>query len=215
MTPYYSDDLVTIYHGRAEDILATPERMQGVDVLLTDPPYGIDWDCDYRRFTQGPSGKRQGGPSFRAYPAVQGDKQPFNPKPWLSFPTVILWGANCFLSGLGEGSLLVWYKRDRDFLAQGEAAWMNRGKAVYVYKEPVEKMQRERVHPTQKPISLMVWCLEKAGGSGTVLDPFMGSGTTLVAAKSLGRKSIGIEIEELYCEIAANRCRQEVLGLSA
>jgi DNA modification methylase len=68
-----------------------------------------------------------------------------------------------------------------------------------------------RVHPTQKPLPLMRWCLTLAPDAQTILDPFMGSGTTLVAAKLEGRKSVGIEISEKYCEIAANRLRQRVL----
>jgi site-specific DNA-methyltransferase (adenine-specific) len=70
---------------------------------------------------------------------------------------------------------------------------------------------RQRVHPTQKPIGLMEWCICKVTGK-TVLDPYMGSGTTLVAAKQLGRKAIGIEIEERYCEIAVKRLSQGVLN---
>lgn len=71
----------------------------------------------------------------------------------------------------------------------------------------------KREHPTQKPISLMFWCLSFAPQAETIIDPFMGSGTTLRAAKDLRRKAIGIEIEEKYCEIAARRMQQEVLPL--
>ena len=67
-----------------------------------------------------------------------------------------------------------------------------------------------RVHPTQKPLDLMRWCIDQASEPTIILDPFMGSGTTLRAAKDLGRKAIGIEIEEKYCEIAVNRLKQEV-----
>jgi site-specific DNA-methyltransferase (adenine-specific) len=69
------------------------------------------------------------------------------------------------------------------------------------------------MHPNQKPIALMRWCIEKCP-PGTVLDPYMGSGTTIRAAKDLGRKAIGIEIEERYCEIAAKRLAQGVLDLA-
>jgi site-specific DNA-methyltransferase (adenine-specific) len=72
----------------------------------------------------------------------------------------------------------------------------------------------KRFHPTQKPISLMGFCINDTSAQ-TILDPFMGSGTTLRAAKDLGRKAIGIEIEEKYCEIAAKRMSQEVLNLTA
>jgi site-specific DNA-methyltransferase (adenine-specific) len=69
-------------------------------------------------------------------------------------------------------------------------------------------------HPTQKPLEVMTWCINQApDGCVSILDPFMGSGTTLRAAKDLGRKAIGIEIEERYCEIAAKRMQQEVLAL--
>jgi len=73
----------------------------------------------------------------------------------------------------------------------------------------------ERDHITQKPIEVMRWMMDAVAPGGLVVDPFMGSGSTLVAAKESGRRSIGIEIEERYCEIAARRCSQEVLGLGA
>jgi DNA modification methylase len=71
--------------------------------------------------------------------------------------------------------------------------------------------EKERWHPTQKPLSLMTWCIRLAGDVQTILDPFAGSGTTGRAAKDLGRKAVLIEREEHYCEIAARRMRQGVL----
>jgi site-specific DNA-methyltransferase (adenine-specific) len=97
-----------------------------------------------------------------------------------------------------------------------ELAWTNSprtsvSKVVIEWNGLLGKEQA-RVHPTQKPLALMVWCVEKYSEQHqTVVDPFMGSGTTLRAAKDLGRKAIGIEIEERYCEIAAKRMEQEIL----
>jgi len=72
---------------------------------------------------------------------------------------------------------------------------------------------KDRQHPTQKPTELMKWCISFAPSANTILDPFMGSGTTLRAAKDLGRKCIGVEVEEKYCELAVKRLNQEVLAL--
>jgi DNA modification methylase len=139
----------------------------------------------------------------------------------LRFPKVIIWGANYFSDLLPLGRWLVWNKRDEGpsrVLADGELAWHNcEGKSVRVFNwfwvgcYRKGEMNDPVVHPTQKPVSLMRWCIEITT-SGTILDPFMGSGTTLRAAKDLGRKAIGIEIEERYCEVAAKRLEQGVLA---
>ncbi len=209
MKPYYEDAAsgITIYHGDCREILPTLPK---VDLVLTDPPYGINFDTDYTRFTSGFDVQR------KVHKPVHGDGYEFDPTPWLKFPHVILWGANCYGSKLPRGSLLVWDKRHRNgtaFLADAEVAWMNHGYGVYIYSQTWQGCLRSEPiqHPTQKPTSLMCWCIGKAATEGLILDPFMGSGTTLVAAKRLGRRAIGIEIEERYCEIAVERLRQQTL----
>ena len=92
------------------------------------------------------------------------------------------------------------------FLSDGEIAWMKGGYGVYCYRDL--RAPGRTNHPTEKPVGLMRWCIGRTRAP-LVIDPFMGSGTTLVAAKSLGRRVIGIEIEERYCEIAAKRLVQE------
>src|SRR5439155_10684648 len=99
------------------------------------------------------------------------------------------------------------FRNGKAFLADAEVAWMKDGHGVYIYSETSQGFVRSEPgqHPTQKPVGLMQWCIEKSRTRGTVLDPFMGSGTTLVAARNLGRRAIGIEIEEAYVRIAINR----------
>jgi DNA modification methylase len=88
---------------------------------------------------------------------------------------------------------------------------MKGGEGVYCFRETGYKSNEPRFHPTQKPIALIRWCVTKT--EGVILDPYMGSGTTLVAAKTFGRPAIGIEIEERYCEVAVRRLAQGVLPL--
>ena len=210
MTPYYQDDAVTIYHGDCREIAPTLARDIAV---VADPPYGMAWDG---RVTGGRNGTNPGGVSSFFGQRVRGDNEPFDPAPWLDFPEVILWGSNHYGQRLPVGTTLVWVKRNDEsfgsFLSDAEVAWQRGGHGVYCYRDTGYKSE-DRYHPTQKPIALMRWCIARTTRP-TILDPFMGSGTTLRAAKDLGRKAIGIEIEERYCEIAANRCRQEVLGLA-
>lgn len=212
MTPYYQDGTVTIYHGDCRELL--PQLR--ADVLVADPPYGIHYS---------PRGGGRGwtAKTFTGRDLVQGDDQPFDPLPLLTVaPAAVLFGANHYASRLpASPSWLVWDKRDglvsNDF-ADCELAWSNLGGPARLYRHRWSGALRDsergtpRVHPTQKPLSLMTWVLELCP-PGTVIDPYMGSGTTLVAAKNLGRRAIGVELEERYCEIAARRCAQEVLPL--
>ena len=210
--PYYEDGSVTIYHGDCREIVP---GLSGVDLLLADPPYGMAWNG---KVTRGRNGTGKKGPTRSFGSSIVGDDVAFDPRPWVTFPKVILWGFQHYAAHLPVGSVLVWLKRYDDgfgsFLSDADLAWMKGGHGVYCMRDvSLQGDSRNRRHPTEKPLPLMQWCIIKAGDVDTVLDPFMGSGTTLRAAKDLGRKAIGIEIEERYCEIAANRMRQEVLAL--
>ena len=212
LTPYYEHAGITIYHGDCLEILP---QLGPVDAVVTDPPYGMGWDTA-DLFRKGNNrARRRPGRNYNK--PVHGDHQPFDPSPWLDFGQVVLWGANHYAARLPVGATLVWIKRlDHafgSFLSDAEIAWKKGGCGVYCFRDlSMNAITNQRAHPTQKPLRLMRWCLEKT--EGLALDPYMGSGTTLRAAKDLGRRAIGIEIEERYCEIAAKRLAQEVLPLA-
>lgn len=216
MRPYYEDDAVTIYHADCREVLSILE----FDLIVTDPPYGI-------AYSPGGGGKGWGGKgvgwgkSFEGNDIVIGDHEPFDPSFLLALnvPTV-LWGANHYASRLPDSpSWFIWDKRrglvENDF-ADCEMAWSNLGGPARVYSHLWYGVWRdsceERFHPTQKPLAVMRWNLERVP-AGVLVDPFMGSGTTLRAAKDLGKQAIGIEIEERYCEIAAKRMEQLAMTL--
>jgi DNA modification methylase len=210
--PYYHDPVagITIYHADCREIL--PHIV--ADAVVSDPPYGMNWNG---KITRGKNGTGKVGPTKHFGRTIVGDSKPFNAAPFLDFPEVLLWGFNHFPHHLGPGTALVWIKRYDEgygsFLSDAEIAWLNGGCGVYCKRDvSLQGESSNRLHPTQKPVGIMAWCLGFIKGQ-TILDPFMGSGTTLRAAKDLGRKAIGIEIEERYCEIAVNRLRQEVLNL--
>ena len=104
-------------------------------------------------------------------------------------------------------------------MGDGEIAWTDIGKGVRIFRHTWFGMIRDsepgkHFHPTQKPVELMKWCIQKAKSTeGIIIDPFMGAGATLIAAKQLQRPAIGIELEEKYCQIAADRLRQGILEL--
>jgi hypothetical protein len=213
-TPYYDRDGITIYCGDCREIAP---RLDGIDAVISDPPYGMAWDGTV---TRGNSNGPRGAKPKHYGVTIEGDDEPFDPSPWLNYPRAVLFGANHFGARLPVGTTLVWIKRldagFGSFLSDAEVAWMKGGHGVYCHRDTSfqgEMLARE--HPTQKPVSLMRWVIKKSGvpDGGVILDPFMGSGTTLRAAKDLGRHAIGIEIEERYCEIAVKRLQQSVLPL--
>lgn len=208
MKPYYEDDFATIYHGDSREIV--PALACNPVLVLTDPPYGMAYKP-----------KRGGDGSKRFTEGIIGDDKPFDPAFLLEFPKVVLWGANWYADKLPvSGGWIVWDKtprgaKDGFAASHAELAWTNACSSVRKFSlqwggeahggEP-------HYHPTQKPVALMEWTLcQFTGTNGLVLDPFMGSGPVLLAAKNLGRKAIGIELDEKYCEIAARRLSQEVL----
>lgn len=215
MKPYYEDSQsgIVIYHGDCREIAPA---LTGITAVISDPPYGMGW-----AFTgQGSGGRAQGGRnSVTKGERVFGDGEPFDPSAWLSYQSVVLWGMHHYPDKLQRGSVLVWVKKYPDaygtFLSDADLAWMKGGCGVYVSPtvNPAS-FQADKIHPTQKPVAIMRWCINRAGLSAdaTILDPYiMGSGSTLVAAKEMGIRATGIEIEERYCEIAAKRLAQEVL----
>jgi site-specific DNA-methyltransferase (adenine-specific) len=220
VTPYYQDELVTIYHG---DCLGLMDESWPVDALISDPPYGIG-------YSPGGGGRGWGGlgganpKTFTGDNIVRGDDQPFDPSPFLNYPVVVLFGANHYAPRLPASSeWVVWDKRDGMMVnkfGDCELIWTNQSGPArvvrHVWNGAFRDSERgqQRQHPTQKPLFLMHWLIERYTQPGDlILDPFMGSGTTLVAAKRANRRAVGIEIDEHYCAVAAARCQQSVLGL--
>jgi DNA modification methylase len=214
MKPYYEEPGITIYHGDCRDILPSLPK---VDLVLTDPPYGIFKNSDS-------DGMMFGKPTIYSVDktTTEWDKKPSKEllilvKDFAKYHCI--WGGNYFADELGSSKgCLVWDKMTGDnTYADGELAWTNLSGTMRIFhhqwcgafKDSERRMRA--MHPTQKPVQLMQWCILLVDDIQTILDPFMGSGTTLRAAKDLGRKAIGIEIEEKYCEIAVKRLAQEVL----
>ena len=207
-TPYYHDEQagITIYLGDCREILP---HLEPVDLVLTDPPYGI------ARVWKGGASSGWGKSSEATEERNAWDAEAPTAETLAAViakaTASIIWGGNYFDLPKSRG-WLVWTKPERNFtLSEAELAWTSRDTVIRIWDGIRSDPGRE--HPTQKPLDLMKWCLQSFPSASTILDPFMGSGTTLRAAKDLGRKCIGIEIEEKYCEIAVNRLRQEVLPL--
>ena len=209
----------TLYLGDCREILPTLPK---VDAVITDPPYGMNFDTDSRRF----SGFTQDGlpprGEGRGDRLIYGDDEPFDPEPWMAFPKVVMWGSNHYAQRLSIGTTLVWLKRSPQhygtFLSDAEVAWQKGGHGVYVFYAEDSNARRRlenngdvfggsTAHPTQKPVALMEWCIERAKvpAGSVIFDPYMGSGTTGVAAHRHGMKFIGIEREPKYFEIACRR----------
>lgn len=208
--------------GRARlvlaDCLEVLPILQRIDAVVTDPPYGINYNPT-RSPSSAASGKR------KELKKVDGDAEAFDPSHLLTkSDRFVIWGANYFSSKLPDaGGWLVWDKRDGGSVFRGfamsdcELAWCNVGRMVRMISHRwcghLRDSSRERfVHPTQKPVPVMEWSIEqlKIEKDGIVLDPYMGSGTTGVAAIKLGLRFIGIEKDPGYFEVAKDRINRAV-----
>lgn len=226
-TPYFHDPAagITIYHCDNEVIL--PSVAPGdVQLVLTDPPYGVNERTN--RASRGRGGVYDWKP-------VHGDNAPFDPTTLIArYKRLILWGANHYSDKLPPSkSWFVWDKRASkngyalasDDNADAELAWSNLGGQLRIYRHLWRGYLRDSErrtdgnrdwHATPKPVALMKWLIENYTKPGDLIfDPYMGAGPVLVAAKQLGRRCIGVEIEEEYCASAVIRLQQEVLPLDA
>lgn len=197
-------DGVTLYLGDCGDVLPT---LRKVDAVVTDPPYGIG-------YVKGAGGN--GRHNRRNIAPIVGDDNPFDPSALLPFGNVLMWGADHYYPRLPDsGRWLAWNKlgdlEPWDSFADVEFAWHSRDGAARMFSLAwkgvirAEENGAARHHPSQKPLALMAWCIEQCGDAGIILDPYMGSGSTGVAAARLGRQFIGIEIDPKYFDIACKR----------
>lgn len=223
MKPYYDEGGITIYHGDCREILP---HLQKVDLLLTDPPYGVGLGAhkDASETRPGVGLKKQRYESYNDTPE--------------NYRAVIVPAIATALSLATRGMVffadkMAWLLPQADALTavyipagQGRTPWGFRNLAhIALYGTAPDlnlgakntalrstASSEKNGHPCPKPVEWMTWAVDLGSRPGdTILDPFMGSGTTLRAAKDLGRKAIGIEIEERYCEIAVKRLAQGVL----
>lgn len=243
MTPYYSDDFCTIYHGDSFDLL---HDLSGVGAVITDPPYSSGGafrgdramsttmkyvNSDTQAYRADFAGDNRDQRAFEAWCALWLNAARRASTPGALLASFIDWRQLPSLTdavqcgGWSWRGVAVWDKTLKarpalgTFTSQAEyVVWATNGPAEFtalgfqvpgVFAHPAPGTDRE--HIAQKPADVMRWVLQPVAVGAVVLDPFMGSGTTLRAAKDCGHKAIGIDVDERYCEIAARRMGQEVL----
>ena len=213
MSIYYQDDLVTLYHG---DCLTNHREWLDADVLITDPPYGIDYQSGSRREKLAAS--IAGDTDTRARDSCL---EAWGARPALVFGTWriarpagvhtrLIWDTK---GALGMGDLRVpWKPSDQEIYVLGQGFTGRRDSNVLTCA-PVQSTARNgRHHPHEKPIPLLARLISKCP-PGVIADPFSGSGSLLVAAQDAGRRAVGVELDERYCEITAKRLSTRTMAL--
>lgn len=220
MEPYYADDLVTLYHCDCDDLFL---EWSAADVMVTDPPYGIAYRSNAMRVNMPRSIEGDLDTTVRDWAInmwLDSRRDDLgHPTAALVFGTwraprptetrqVLIWDTK---GALGMGAMdLPWKPSHQEIYVLGKGFHGPRTTDVLTVA-PVQAMASNgRQHPHEKPVSLMGALIRKCP-PGAVADPFAGSGSTLVAAKAEGRRAIGVEIDERYCEIAARRLAQDTL----
>lgn len=210
-SPYYQDESCTIYHADCREIIP---YLPKVDLVVTDPPYGINHTSGHGASWSGTVIAHDDSVAIRDAALSQLEGIPAvvfgtwkTPKPANVRSVLIFDKGPAF--GMGDLSF-PWKPSFEEIYIIGNGFHGSRDEGVIKGHIQVSWESKGRCHPNQKPLSLITYLLSKHSAS-VVLDPFMGSGTTLVAAKNDGRRAIGIELEEKYCQIAVDRLRQESL----
>lgn len=211
----------TLYLADCLDVLPL---LGAVEAVISDPPYGIDFDCSKKRTRTSAFSMGVPPAADRRWRKIHGDNVPFDPSPWLQFKKVVLWGGNHYADKLPPSSCwLVWDKKvdtTSDNFSDCELAWTNLPGVVKKFAHLWRGMVRAgrenvsngpKLHPFQKPEDLMSWCLQlcKLTPGNVVLDPYMGSATTGVACIKHGLNFIGVESDEEHFDVAVNRIRKE------
>lgn len=202
-------DEMTLIHGDClEEMKKMPDK--SMDLIVTDPPYGVNMDKELH--------KKQGKYGYKDYGDTNWDIKPskeYFEEIFRISKNQIIWGGNYFVDYLYPSmGWFVWDKGQREFsLADGELAWTSFNMALRIFTIPRGRaLQDGKKHPTQKSLELMKWCIitidkKLKRKDYTILDPFMGSGTTGVACAELHRRFIGIEINKSYYDIACKRIK--------
>lgn len=205
MTPYYQDDYATIYHGDCREV----SEWRSAACLVVDPPYGMAYKSGWQdRTIQNDAGTTCRDEMLEL---------------WGNGPALVFGRWDCPRPRAAR-MLLTWDKGDWPGMGDLALPWGPSTEEIYVLGGGfqgkrggsvlrVNRLTGNTLHPNEKPIGLLSQLIQKCP-LGTVADTFIGSGATLEAAKLLGRKCIGVEIEERYCEIAARRLAQEVLAFA-